>query len=330
MRRTLLVGALALAGCAPLTRVRRAFAPSDYLVPAASTGALADVTVDSGWKDEAPFAYAPQPEVVRDGTSWVGPVDVTDRGAVRISARRPDAEVAVYARHGGLAPRGFRPVLERAGTLPGELETALRFWPSGPLGDRAVDLAIEDLADVYNAEPVADGDLVLVEVSAPGVPPERYLFRVQDFGVRVRGGAGVLVRLPIPWVEDQRGASLSPALTASAFVNWRWRTRAPVVSWLGEQLALVGSVGIGSTELEDPGELFGGGNAFDAALVGGGIEVLQFASVQVLANASAPFRDDREAGYALAVGFDAVQFARFTAGLGERPVREHPMLEDEP
>ena len=60
----------------------------------------------------------------------------------------------------------------------------------------------------------------------------------------------------------------------------------------------------------------------------GGVELLKFTNVQVLANASAPLRDDIEAGWTLAVGFDAVQFARFSANAGARLLREHPLRED--
>lgn len=323
--------ALALSACAPTTRVRRMLAPERFATPATPTGELARVEVDSGWKGVAPAPYDPPIAFERDGVAWIAPVDVTDRGTLEIVPLRPDAELRVYARHGGLLPRDFRPVLARSGTLDGRLVTALRFAPTGPLGDEPVVLALQDLQDVYNPEPVEDGDLVLLEVSAPGAATERYLLRAREFGVVVRGGAGLLVPVPIPWFESQRDVTISPALAVSLKVGYRYRTPSPTVRWLGEQLALVASVGIGSTVLDDPASLLDDqlAGAFNAALVGGGVEVLKFANVQVLANASAPFRDDLEAGWTLAVGFDAVQFARFSRDAGARLLQEHPTREDE-
>jgi hypothetical protein len=326
----LVLVALALSACAPATRARRLFAAERFATPATPTGELARVEVDSGWKGVAAAPYAPPIAFERDGVEWIGPVDVTDRGAIEVAPLRPDAELRIYARHEGLLPRDFRPVLARSGTLSRRLVTALRFEPAGPLGDEPVRLAMTDLQDVYNPEPIEDGDLVLLEVSAPGAATERYLLRARDFGLVLRGGAGLLVPVPIPWFESQRDVTISPALAVSLMVGYRYRTPSPTVRWLGDQLALVGSIGIGSTVLDDPTSLLDDqlAGAFNAALVGGGVEVFRFANVQVLANASAPFRDDLEAGWTLAVGFDAVQFARFSRAAGARLLQEHPLAED--
>jgi hypothetical protein len=62
--------------------------------------------------------------------------------------------------------------------------------------------------------------------------------------------------------------------------------------------------------------------------VGGGVELYGLVSVQLLGNASAPFRDDVEMDWALAIGFDAVQAARFADQLGSRLLRDHPLAED--
>ena len=51
-------------------------------------------------------------------------------------------------------------------------------------------------------------------------------------------------------------------------------------------------------------------------------------SLQVLGNALAPFRRDLPGDWSLAIGFDAVQAARFTDKLGARLLREHPLAED--
>ena len=329
MTRTVLLGVI-LTACAPTTRVRRMLAPERFATPETATGSLATVRVDSGWKGSEPAVYDAPDAFEHEGVPWVGPVDVTDRGTLEIEPRRPDAEVRIYARHEGILPRDFRPVIARSGTLPRRLETALRFEPAGPLGGETVRIALDDLQDVYNPEPIEDGDLVLVEVSAAGEPTERYLFRAREFGIVLRGGAGVLVPVPIGLFETQSDVQISPALAVSLKVGYRLRTPAPALSWLGDQFALVASVGIGSTVLDDPQSLLDDRlqGAFNAALVGGGFEVLKFVNLQVLANASAPFRDDLEAGWTLAVGFDAVQFARFSRDAGARLLREHPTRED--
>jgi hypothetical protein len=242
--------------------------------------------------------------------------------------------LSLYVRRVGLERNDFLPVVARSGTLPRELPTTVRFEPRGPIPSPHR-LELRDLHSVYSDSPLEDGDLLLLEVGQPGQEPERYLFRALDFGWRTRVGAGLLVRVPLPWVESQEGAELAPVLTASLIGGYRFRTRQGGLLFVSEQLAGVVSVGIGSTavstaalpskdqRLDDQIE-----GVFNAALVGGGVELLQFFSFQLLGNASAPFRDGIESDWALAMGLDTVQLARFSRDLFSRLVKDRPLRED--
>ncbi|MEZ4241175.1 MAG: hypothetical protein R3F59_34455 [Myxococcota bacterium] len=140
----------------------------------------------------------------------------------------------------------------------------------------------------------------------------------------------MLFRVPIPWIPEQADVGLSPALTASMAINYRLRSELAGWSFVGEQVALLVSVGVGSTVLENVDEKLDQqlGGVFNAALVGGGVELFRIVGVQVLGNASAPFRDDLESGWTLAVGVDAVQATRFADSIVSRLLFEHPQHED--
>lgn len=62
-------------------------------------------------------------------------------------------------------------------------------------------------------------------------------------------------------------------------------------------------------------------------LAGGGIELFRFVSLQGQVNLSSFLRDASETPWALAVGFDAVQFARYSRDAGSRLFRKNE-LED--
>jgi hypothetical protein len=328
MRRWWFLALVAIPGCAPITRARRALAPEAFVTPHTDVGQLARVTVDAGWPDEPARPYLPEVAFERDGVTWVLPVALTDYGRLEVRPQRPDVTVGLYVRHVGLIQRDFQRVLTRSGTLRGELPTAIRFEPTGALGDRTYTVEVRDLQNVYSDDRLEDGDLVMIEVRAPGEVSERYLFRAFEFGWRTRVGAAVLFPVPTPFVQDPQDVVLSPAFTASVVLGYRARTRRPGLSFVSEQLGIVGSVGIGSTVLEQQGLQNQLSGAFNAALVGGGIDILKLFSVQALVNASAPLRNDLESGWTLAVGFDAVQFARFTDHLVPRLLHENPMSED--
>jgi hypothetical protein len=319
-------------GCAQGVRLQRALSPESFVTPQAELGEQATVTVESGWEDEPAKVYTPEaPVFERDGVRWVAPVSITDRGTITIEPTDGPVTMSLYARHVGLDRTDFEPFVARSGTIPRALPTTLRFEPHGPVSDKH-QISMRDLHSIYGGAALEDGDLLLLEVAQEGKEPERYLFSTLDFGWRTRVGAGLLVRVPLPWVESQEGAELSPVLTASLIGGYRFRTRQGGLLLLSEQIALVGSLGIGSTEVALPGgdqrlndQVQG---VFNAALIGGGLEFFQFLSVQVLGNASAPFRSGGESNWALATGLDTVQLARFSRDLISRLVKDRPLLED--
>ncbi len=227
-----------LAACGPAHRVGKFLAPADFVLPTQARE-LAEVTYASGWADEEPRAYDPEPHHTIDGIAYERPVPVTVDGWIDVAPSTEAVETRLWVRHVGLNERDFRPVANLTGALPGFVPNELRFLPRyGPLR-----IAVADLANAYAGEPVEDGDLILLDVrSADG--DEQYVFRARDFGLRARFGAGVLIRIPLSGDE-----TLTPALAATAAVGYRPRTRRPGVEWVVEQVAVVTSLGVGSTAL---------------------------------------------------------------------------------
>lgn len=319
---------LALTACGTPLRARRLLGPDHYVVPDSPTGRHATVEITSGWAAEAAVPYRPEVAFVHEGVRWIRPVVLTDLGWIRIDPASEAVQLRIFVRSTGLDRGGFRQLHATSGTLGGRLPTTIRYLPSGPLGDAPLRLDVADLQNVYAGERLRHGDLLLLQIGPPGVEPERYLFRTREFGLHTRTGAGLLVRVPLPGTPSH--APPSPALTLSMAVGYRYRSRSPLWEFLGERVRLVGSVGVGATVLDDvegplDEQLQG---VFGAMLVGGGIELFESVSVQILANASAPFRADLSADWTLAAGFDAVQFGRFFADAGARLLREHPLSQD--
>lgn len=316
-----------LSGCAPLVRVQRALSPESFVVPSEPLGQNATVIVESGWHDELPMPYgSEEPLLVRDGITYVSPVPITDRGSIEVRPSGPGVTVALYARHVGLEPSDFHPIVARSGTLPRALPTVIRFEPRGPLtGPYRVEM--HDLHSVYNDSPIRDGDLVMLEVDAPDRDPERYVFRSLDFGWHTRFGAGLLVRAPFPGASSDSG--LSPALTGSFALGYRFRTKNGGLLFVNEQLALVFSAGIGSHVLTPSDSAIDDQikGLFDEVLVGGGLDLFRFVHVLALGNASSPF-DPERSDWALALGVDAVQMARFSQDLGARILKEATLREE--
>ena len=115
---------------------------------------------------------------------------------------------------------------------------------------------------------------------------------------------------------------MTPILTTGPTLGWRAPSRAP--GWrVLDRIVVVASVGIGSTEV--PGDAAALAGVFDAALVGGGLSLVDVVSVQALANASALVRDANETGWTLAVGIDAVGVAAVLGGAVDKAFRARPL-----
>ena len=206
-------------------------------------GQVAQVHYTTGYGEEPETLYAP--EVVRaDGRSFRVPLRVTSYGELRVTPQVPGATVAVYRRHSGLMPTGYERIVAVTGATPGVVPLEVRPLPERLDGPLVV--SMRDLHNVYNGFAFEDGDLLLVRVQAPEHATEDYLFQTRRIGLRTRFGAGVLVRVPFPEVT---AAPLAPVLAGTVAVGYRPRTRAPIPSWLGDKVAVVASLGVGTTRL---------------------------------------------------------------------------------
>jgi hypothetical protein len=267
-------------------------------------------------RDPHPQAYDPEP-FQHGGRQFVRPPLLTTRGAIVFDVDAP-TDLRLFIRHGGLLRHDFRQVHTLTGALHGVLPNEIRFVPRQIEGTWT--LAMADLRNVYNDTPVEDGDLVLAELSR-GTAVGRYLFRARRIGWRARTGAGVLVRVPV-----NEGSSVSPVFAASLALGYRIDSRRPTVRWLGDNLAVITSIGVGSTALQDEGVgLDSLDSLLNAVLLGSGIELYDMVSVQVFGNVSALFREAEESPTSLAVGFDAVQFGMATRDAVRRLFRRNAL-----
>jgi hypothetical protein len=232
--------------------------------------------------------------------------------------------LAVYTRSDGLAPSDWQPFVVATGALADHLP--LQLQPLPRTLDEPLDLPMAWAHNVYRNADFDDGDLLLIELS-DAERTEHYLFRTRRIGWRTKAGVGLLVRMPLP---ELTADPLAPALAATLAVGYRPNTLAPLPAWAGDKLALVVSLGIGTTRLPVADDPLGRqlSSVYDAALGGGGIELYDIVSLQVLANLSALGRDADETGATLAVGFDAVQFGRFSRDAGARLFRRNALATD--
>lgn len=326
MRRHILWVLLFAVACGPGTRIRRAFAPERFVIPQDRVGEQAAVVVETGWAGDDVVPYNPEVVYETDGTTWVGPVEVTHKGTISVLPVLSGTTLRVYRRHLGPAEHDFHELRYRSGTLYGRLETAVRPMPLEPLGTDPVAIRMRELTSPFSDDRVADGDLVLVEITSPdGQTIEPYLFRNVRYGWRSRFGAGALVRVPLPWGEPP-DEPLPPALTVLASFGYRFRRAAPVIRWFEETVTFALTAGISSTFLEDQNVSVP--ELGRSLLVGGGLEFYQILSVTPVVNASAYTDPDETKVWALALGVDLVQLTKFTEALVLRLVREHPLAED--
>ncbi|MCB9693650.1 MAG: hypothetical protein H6736_17695 [Alphaproteobacteria bacterium] len=311
-------------GCAQSVRVQKFFGAGSYAMEAGTHGEIAVVQYAEGYQDDLLRDYAPPVESL-DGRSMVRPTVITSRGRLYVDPVVADADLRLFVRHGGIDPTGFLPVPMLAGGMRKELPTELRPVPRKL--ERPMELRMADLHNVYNTFTFEDGDLLLLEV-AEGEDVERYLFRTRQLGWRARAGAGVLVQLPLPGGDP--AVTLSPVLALSFALGYRFPTRQPTARWIGDNLGLVVSLGVGSTAVAstatevDVQQL---DTLLNAALLGGGIELYDILSVQVFGNVSAPFRNAAEEPLTLAIGFDAVQFGRATRDAASRLLHDNALAD---
>ncbi len=293
-------------GC---VRTHKFFITPDYSSTHAPAGELVRLEYESGWRDES-LGLFEAIELEQGGQTVYSPPAITNAGEITISPLVDDVELSLWIRHTTYDEGDFFQVKSVTGGIHKGLANELR-WIPVRLSD-AFTLPIHQLRNVYNDYDLRNGDLLMVQVDKPGSQAEQYVFRSEYFGLRSKFSAGLLVRTPVPFIDDGEG-EFSPALALTGAFGYRARTRQPTLRWFSTRISLVLSAGIGSTEVALPSnddELAG---VFNAALVGGGVEFYDFLSLQLMGNVSALGRTREESSYALSVGFDAVRFGRFTA-----------------
>ncbi len=305
---------LLLTGCVRTAKL--AGAPV-LVAPDPGRATLASVTVDAGYPGEEPGPWDPHPVATSKGT-FERPVSVTPDASITVEPAVEGLRWQLYVQSAGLLERrAFHPVVAVQGSLDGRLENELRTLPT--VLDGTTTLAVRDLANPWNPSRFDHEDLLLVRLEAPDGRAADLLFENRRVGLHTGGSAGVLVRIPLEADTD-----VTPILTLGPTVGWRAPSRK--AGWrLLDRVVLVGSVGIGSTEV--PGGTDELAGVFDAALVGGGLAFVDVVSVQALANASALWRDVSEAPWTPAVGVDAVGVANLFRDAVEKVSRRHPLAD---
>lgn len=297
---------LVLPGC---LRSRKFLGAENYVMAERPRGEVAEVVIHSGWKDEPAQVWAPTEE---PDDAMTGPMTITEDGSVSITPQQEDVRLSLWLRHTGWNHGGFTQIKTVTGAIPGSISNEIRFLPERL--DERLELPMHQLQNVYNDYDVRDGDLLVIEVEAPDGAVERYSLVTTEFGVIPKFGVGVLVRTPLPFFGNAQG-EVAPAFAATAAFRYRFRTQNPFVTWLGRRVAVVTSMGVGSTALQTTDQSLQEElrAVFNAVVAGGGLEYYDFLSLQLLVNLSSLGRERPESTTTFAVGFDAVQFGRFTA-----------------
>lgn len=257
------------------------------------------------------------------------PPVLTSSGWLRVSPAEAPLHLSVWIRHVGWNEGDFFQVKSLSGGIRRSVTGELRLMPD--VIDEPWTLSVEQLRNVYNDYSLRDGDLLLVQLRDGDGRSEDYLFHSRQFGWITKISAGALVRTPVSFVEGV-GGEVSPALALVFGFRYRFRNRMLLARWASRSFGGVISVGIGSTDLAIPGvdtleSDFR--STFNAMVAGGGVEILDFVSLQLLGNVSSFARDRSEANYMLAVGFDTQTFGRFIGDAWDRLTRDNVLREPE-
>lgn len=315
-----------LLACAFTGRVEKSLLAADYMTPVTPVGEAATVVYDTGVKGDEPQRYEPTIREV-EGRQFYEVPEITSAGWIEVAPTAESTAIRLYVRSGSLNRHDFVPVRSLTGALDNELRNEVRFVPehtSAPLH-----LSMRQLGNVYNEYDLGHGDLVLVEVGDEGAEPERYLFKLYEFGPRFKYSGGLLLTVPLGSVVGTMPESTSAVVAFTTSFAYRFRTRSPVLRWFGGNSAFIISTGVGSTALS--------ASQFDAPIedvvtahvasiiAGGGFEFYDFVSVQALVNLSALDGDLAQAPWVLSVGFDTVRFGFFMRDLGTRLFRRNAL-----
>lgn len=308
-----------LVACGLPHRVVKSLVAPDYATLSTPTGDVVDVSYQGDPK--GPMApYAPGVFQSDDGRWFAQAVEVTTAGSIDIAPVGDDVGITLWVRSPGLRQQDFVPVRTVSGGLDGQYANEIRFLPVRL--NEPLHLDLRQLSNVYNDYELGEGDLLMIEAARPGEDPERYVFLAREFGLRFKYGGGLLFTIPLGFASDNQPDTTSAVLVFTTSFGYRFRTRSPVLRWFGSKGTIMISTGVGSTALSSPDlakpledQLVG---HFNATVAGGGFEFYNFFSIQTLVNVTALSRDMEEAPWVLALGFDPVQFALFTRGVGTR------------
>jgi hypothetical protein len=311
-----------LSGCGFGHRLARLPAPIQAVTEAQDDDSLA--VVGYLHRDGEMEAYAPEPY---RGPEWVLPMIVDRRGTIVVWPLPEGVTMRVFVAHAGLNPSNFSEVRVLRGARDRELVDELRPLPGTTPLEGPTSIAVADLANVYNGRPLRHDDLVLIELS-DGSKVQQSLFQNRRVGPHVRVGSELLVRTPLQ--PSSQDAALSPAMTLGLQLGYRSANRSSNLAISLDRLSLVGSLGVGTTALEDAlaqSDVNGSvGGVLVAGLGGGGIKVADLLSVQVLGNLDA-IGSKNEPDWALAFGLDLSKLASQTRYVGARLFRPNTLSE---
>lgn len=280
---------------------------------------LGRVSYQTGYADDPTRDYAPT-RVFYDGNAYDRTPAITHKGWIEVHPAAEDISLRIYIRN--VTESGFQEVKSFTGGINGAIPNEVRFMDAPGDLQGPIRIPISNFLKVYNDFHIGDGDLILFELYQRSTGRvERCLFRYRAFGFNGEFSYHVLFRVPVPGVQPSSEIDVgSPYFTLSYGLNYRFRTEQPLPKWVSDRVSILFSLGVGSTDLYQSGvplsDQFRG--AFNALILGTGVEVMDFVSLNLLFNLYTPTGDEVSAPWALAVGFDASQFTRFARNLGSR------------
>ena len=265
------------------------------------------------------MAYEVPPVEERDRTR---PPRLLKNGVIRLEYVDPTREIRVryFVRHAPTSEAGFQEVFSMVGTRKGRWPREVVFLEDVfPSSRNPFDLHVRDLANPHGGIRLGNGDLILIRVEDRITGDiQKAVFEYVDNGPQLSVWTNVLLSTGIsfplnPTTGTVKSEAYSFNLTLSLAAGWRPRKARGPIKWIGDNLALVLSIGVGALNTFDLGSL----QDFNFELVaGGGIQLLDIVSLQILVNLTPTVTGSALSTGFLAVGFNVTEAAR----LGRRVV----------
>lgn len=276
---------------------------------------LAAVRYATGYHDDPVRLYVPSPFFANE-ERWDTIPELTREGWIEVNPLTPGVVATLYVRNVARRDQGFQQVKGFTGEIHGAIANEILFLDTpGPLPG-PIRLPIGNLFKVYNGFSMRDGDLLLLELSQPSTGRiQRSVFQYRAFGLRSRVSYAVLFRVPVPGLQDAETIDVGGlSFTVSLSLGYSFRAETAAARFVSDRLAAVALVGVGSTYQVDTTRPIDDQvrGAFTSGIIGAGIEVFDFLSLNFLFNPSSLTGNEAQSVWAAAVGFDAVKFATFT------------------